>query len=89
MLWGIKDTEQRCIQREIIGENNDQNISIEKIYNRFWKEEQIHKNWQNALIVPSYKKGYRYDCNNYREIIMLSIGVKIFEKSLIEKLERL
>lgn len=125
LLGNNRDTEQRTRQREIIEENNDQNITAKelndvirnlkngkapghdkitsemiknmgteakkillKIYNMIWNIEQIPNDWQKALIVPIYKKGDRYDCNNYRGITLLCVGMKIYEQILDTKIRK-
>jgi hypothetical protein len=38
---------------------------IHKFINSFWNEEDLHDEWQDSIIVPIHKKGFKTDCNNY------------------------
>lgn len=63
-------------------------IIILKICNKIFKEEQIPKDWQKELIVPKYKSGYRYDCNKFMEMTILTVGMKIFEQTVDGKIRK-
>ena len=40
----------------------------------------IPREWEEALIVPIFKKGNARDCNNYRGINLLNTIVKVYEQ---------
>lgn len=45
-------------------------------------------NWKNAVTVPLYKrKANKNECKDYREIRLLNMSVKMFDRILIETVE--
>jgi predicted secreted protein len=40
----------------------------------------IPDDWRKAIIIPVFKKGYKTDCNTYREITSLNSAYKIYTK---------
>ena len=53
--------------------------SLYKLSLQIWENEEIPKDWKDAIIVPVFKNGRRKDCGNYRRISLLSIA----ERSLL------
>ena len=43
------------------------------IYRKLLEQEAVPNDWLNARVVPTYKKGQRYDCANYRPISLTCI----------------
>ena len=52
---------------------------IASIYNKSLEQEQVPNDWLNARVVPTYKKGQRYDCANYRPISLTCLLCKLLE----------
>ena len=50
---------------------------IHKLIVLLWNKEELPQEWKESIIVPIHKKGDRMDCNNYREISLLSTSYKI------------
>jgi hypothetical protein len=46
----------------------------------------LPQRWKEYIIVPIYKKGYKTDCNCYREISLLSTAYKILFNILLTRL---
>lgn len=42
--------------------------------------------WTKGIICPLHKKGDRLDCNNYRDIVLLTCAYKVLSNILFEKL---
>ena len=64
------------------------------IFQKAWKERKVPEDWQNAIVVPIWKKkGSKKDCSTYRGISLLShVGkmyAKILEQSTRAKTEHL
>ncbi len=54
-----------------------------------WGRE-VPTDWTKVIIVPVYKgKGRREECGSYRGISLLSITRKVYEKVIIERVQRL
>lgn len=70
-----------------MGENG--RTTLLKILNKAWKEEDCPKDWEVGMILPIFKKGDQKNCNNYRGIVLLSTGRKIYEHILNEKLKNI
>ena len=52
---------------------------IASIYKKSLEQEQIPNDWLNARVIPTYKKGQRYDCANYRPISLTCLLCKLLE----------
>jgi hypothetical protein len=51
-----------------------------------WNKEELPQQWKESIIVPIDKKGDKTDCNNYREISLLSTAYKILPNILLARL---
>jgi len=46
----------------------------------------LPQKWKEHIIVPIHKKGDKTNCNNYREISLLSTAYKILSNTLLARL---
>jgi hypothetical protein len=51
---------------------------IHKVSNSIWNKEELSDQWKESVILPVHKKGDKTDCNNYRQISLLSTSFKNF-----------
>jgi sorting nexin-29 len=58
-----------------------------KVIEKIWMEEKIPRQWEEGLIFPVYKKGYRLICENYRGISLLNTAYKVFSNILFQRLQ--
>jgi len=63
-------------------------LEIHKLIISIWKKEKLPEEWKESIIVPIRKKGGKTDCNNYRDISLLSTTYKILSNILVSKLMR-
>jgi hypothetical protein len=49
-------------------------------------KEELPQQWKESIIVPTYKKGNKTDCNTYRVISLLSTAYKILSNILLARL---
>ena len=50
-----------------------------------WKFGKTPRDWQTGVIIPTFKKGDRKQCTNYREISLLSLPGKVYAECLERK----
>ncbi|VDP05862.1 unnamed protein product, partial [Schistosoma curassoni] len=53
------------------------------IFKKIWEEEQVPMDWKEGLLIKIPKKGDLSKCENYRDIILLSIPWKVFNRVLL------
>jgi len=58
---------------------------IHKLINSVWNEDEFPVERKESIIVPTYKKGDKTDCSNYRGISLLSTTYKMSSKILLVK----
>jgi hypothetical protein len=58
---------------------------IYTLINFIWNKEELSEEWKESIIVPIYKKGDKTDCNNDRDISLLSTTYKILSSILLSK----
>ena len=56
---------------------------VTTIYRKSLELEAVPNDWINARVVPTYKKGQRYDCANYRPISLTCILCKVMEDIVV------
>ena len=58
-----------------------------------WESKTVPEDWLRQLAIPLHKKGPIQDCDNYRDIALLSVPGNVFcrviQRSLVEKDEHL
>jgi hypothetical protein len=60
--------------------------AIHKLMNSIWNKEEMPDQWKESIIVPIHKTGDKTDCNNYREISLLSTSYKMSSNILLSRL---
>ncbi len=60
---------------------------LEIIFNKIWNGSFPH-NWNSAAIVSIPKKGDLSDCNNYRGISLINVGLKIISKIVTDRISK-
>jgi len=60
--------------------------AIHKLIIFIWNKEELPEEWKESIIVPTYKKRDKTDCNNYRGISLLPTTYKIFSNILLSRL---
>jgi hypothetical protein len=59
---------------------------IHRLIYSIWNKEELPQQWKESIIIPIYKKGDKTGCNNYLEISLLSIALKILSNILLARL---
>jgi hypothetical protein len=59
---------------------------IHKLVISIWNKEELPEECKESVMVPSYKKGEKTDCSNYRGISLLSTTYKILSNILLPRL---
>jgi hypothetical protein len=54
---------------------------------RIWKVEKIPEDWEEGLIIKISKKGDLSNCNNRREVTLLSIPSKILTRIILNRIQ--
>ena len=54
---------------------------IHELINSIWNKEELSAEWKGSIIVPTYKKGDKTDCSNYRGISLFQLRTKFYPKS--------
>jgi len=55
------------------------------LFNRIWNNESP-ESWNQASIVSIPKKGDLTDCDNYRDISLINVGIKLITKILTKRI---
>ena len=56
--------------------------SLNQIFYKIKQTSVFPGSWKNSVVVPTYKKGCKAEVENYRQVSLLSIASKIFERCL-------
>jgi hypothetical protein len=59
---------------------------IYKFMTSIWNKKQLPNQWKEFIILPIHKTRDKTDCNNYREILLLSTSYKILSNILLSRL---
>lgn len=54
-----------------------------------WREMKMPIDWRRGLVCPTYKKGDKFTCSNYRRITLLVVAHKVFSRVLTDRLSTL
>ena len=54
---------------------------------KIWNEEKIPEDWEEGLIIKIPKKGDVSNCNNRREVTLLSIPSKILTRIILNRIQ--
>ena len=59
--------------------------SLVRLMNVCWERGRVPKDWQEACVVPVYKRrGNKSECGSYRGISMVSIVGKLYGRIVID-----
>jgi hypothetical protein len=56
---------------------------IHELINCIWNKEELHDQWKESIILPSYKKGDNTECSNNSGISLLPTSYKILSNILL------
>ena len=88
-ITGMKNhiaADEDSIAAELLKATSDETLGTWlKMYNCVWNTEKIPSDWRNGTIVKIPKKGDLSDCNNWRDITLLSVPGKIFCSILLNR----
>jgi len=76
------------VQAELLkygGKALAQNITT--LCNRIWVTREIPEDWCVGIIIPIPKKGDLRDCNNWREITLLSVPGKVMCSIILDRIK--
>jgi hypothetical protein len=59
---------------------------IHKLIISIWNKEELPEEWKESIIVRTYKKGDKTDCNNYRGISILLTTYKVLSNIILSRL---
>ena len=59
---------------------------IHKLIISIWKKEELLEEWKESIMVPTYKKGDKTYCSNYKGISLLPTTYKILSNTLLTRL---
>ena len=55
--------------------------------NRIWSEEKMPEEWKKGLLIKLPKKGDLRYCKNWRGIMLLNMGSKLFCRVILERIK--
>ncbi len=86
---GIPIEFYKAIFSDMENESNITNAQhcLEIIFNKIW-DGSFPRNWNSAAIVSIPKKGDLSDCNNYRGISLINVGLKILSKIVTDRISK-
>ena len=75
------------ISAELIQDGGNSLLTeIYKLVLAIWKKEMLPGQWKESIIVPTYKKGEKTNCSNYRGISLLLTSYKILSNIILGRL---
>ena len=63
-------------------------ILLTQIFSDIWETENLPKDWEKVLIVQLPQNGDISNCNNWRDITLLSLTSNVFSKVIQERLTK-
>ncbi|KAL4084353.1 hypothetical protein QTP88_028176 [Uroleucon formosanum] len=57
-----------------------------RLCQQIWMEERVPDSWNEAIIIPLYKKGDKTKCDNYRGLSLLNSAYKVFSRILLNRM---
>ena len=60
---------------------------LHDLLGKIWEQEEIPTEWIERYLVKLPKKGDMQDCNNYREIMLLSVPGKVLNRVILDRLK--
>ena len=72
----------------ILAENEVTPQILTRLFCRMWHEEVKPDEWELGVLVKMPKKGDLADCNNYGDIALTSVIMKIYSMLILKRLER-
>lgn len=70
------------IGKELVKDN------LTETLNQIWKRENVPDKWKIGTVKPIFKKGKKEKVENYRGLILMDFGYKIYAEVLRNKLEK-
>ena len=61
-------------------------VPLTMIFNSSLQEKVLPSHWLRSIVVPIYKKSFRYDALNYRPVSLTSIPCKVLERAISQRL---
>jgi hypothetical protein len=58
---------------------------IHRLICSIWNKQELPQQWKKSIILRFHRKGDKTDCNNYREISLLSTAYKILSNILLAR----
>ena len=56
------------------------------VISRIWDEEKLPEEWMDGVVCPTYKKGDKLDCCNFRGITLINAAYKVLSQVLCRRL---
>ncbi|VDO58006.1 unnamed protein product [Schistosoma margrebowiei] len=57
------------------------------LFKNIWEEEQVPMDWKEGHLIKIPRKGDLSECENYRDITLLSIPGKVFSRVLLNRMK--
>jgi hypothetical protein len=53
------------------------------LFNSSWYKKDLPEEWRESIIIPTYKKGNKTDCSNYKDMLVLSTTYKFLSNIML------
>ncbi|MDY6930075.1 MAG: reverse transcriptase family protein [Pseudomonadota bacterium] len=61
---------------------------LHRIITQIWTSERVPEDWSDSLLLPTFKKGDKKMCSNYRGISLIDVAAKIFATILLRRFQK-